>query len=380
MPQHPTRQQPLSTHELTERVESGDVDTVVVAFTDMQGRLQGKRLHAQLLPRRGASSHGTEGCNYLLAVDVDMNTVDGYAMSSWERGLRRLRASPRTSTRCGRAPWLPGDRDGPVRPGLARRHPGRASRPGRSCAAQLDAAAALGLRRPRPAPSWSSSSSTTPTRRPGTRGYRDLTPANQYNVDYSILGTSRVEPLLRDIRNEMYGAGLTVESRQGRVQPRPARDRASSYAEVAAHRGQPRRSTRPAAKEIAAQHGKSLTFMAKYDEREGNSCHIHLSPARARTARWCSPTTSRRRRAQPALRPASSPGVLATLRELHPALRAEHQLLQAVRSRARSPRPRSPGARTTAPARAAGRARRRRCGWRTGCRAATSTPTSRWPR
>src|SRR3954468_11060441 len=88
-----TPQRPLTTDELTERVESGDVDTVLVVFTDMQGRLQGKRVHARFFLDEVAS-HGMEGCNYLLAVDVDMNTVSGYEMSSWEQGYGDFEMKP----------------------------------------------------------------------------------------------------------------------------------------------------------------------------------------------------------------------------------------------------------------------------------------------
>jgi glutamine synthetase len=105
--------------------------------------------------------------------------------------------------------------------------------------------------------------------------YRGLQPANQYNVDYSILGTGRVEPLLRDIRNHMYAAGLDVEGAKGEcnfgqheigflfAEAMTTADNHAVY--------------KTSAKEIAAQHGKSITFMAKYNEREGSSCHIHLS-------------------------------------------------------------------------------------------------------
>lgn len=108
-----------------------------------------------------------------------------------------------------------------------------------------------------------------------SRGYRQMNPANQYNSDYSVLGTGRVEPLLRRIRNEMGGAGMTVESAKGECnlgqheivfvydEALTTCDQHSIY--------------KTGAKEIAAQEGMSLTFMAKYDEREGNSCHIHLS-------------------------------------------------------------------------------------------------------
>jgi glutamine synthetase len=75
----------LTMKDLVARIDDGSVDTVIVAFTDMQGRLQGKRLHGRYFVDH-VVDHGTEGCNYLLAVDVDMNTVDGYAISSWDRG------------------------------------------------------------------------------------------------------------------------------------------------------------------------------------------------------------------------------------------------------------------------------------------------------
>ena len=106
-------------------------------------------------------------------------------------------------------------------------------------------------------------------------GYRDLTPANLYNVDYSMLGTARVEPLIRRIRNAMAGAGMTVESAKGECnfgqheiafrfdEATIACDNHVIY--------------KNGAKEIAAQEGSALTFMSKFDQREGNSCHIHLS-------------------------------------------------------------------------------------------------------
>jgi glutamine synthetase len=107
------------------------------------------------------------------------------------------------------------------------------------------------------------------------RRYHALTGANRYNVDYSILGGTRVEPLLRDIRNEMYAGGVTVESAKGECN--------LGQHEIAFLYDSVLRTCdnhvvyKNAAKEIAAAHGQSLTFMAKFDEREGNSCHIHLS-------------------------------------------------------------------------------------------------------
>ena len=96
----------LTVEDLRTQVRDGDIDTVVVAFPDMQGRLQGKRIHAQFFLDT-VLEHGTEGCNYLLAVDVDMNTVDGYAISSWERGYGDMEMTPDLST-MRLIPWLPG--------------------------------------------------------------------------------------------------------------------------------------------------------------------------------------------------------------------------------------------------------------------------------
>ena len=92
--------------QLTEQVATGEVDTVIVAFTDMQGRLVGKRVSARLF-LEDIYNHGAECCNYLLAVDVEMNTVDGYAMSSWSRGYGDMAMIPDLAT-LRQAPWLPG--------------------------------------------------------------------------------------------------------------------------------------------------------------------------------------------------------------------------------------------------------------------------------
>ena len=210
--------------------------------------------------------------------------------------------------------------------------------------------------------------------------YRDLVPVNQYNVDYSILGGSRVEPLLREIRNTMYAAGMDVESAKGECNF-GQHEIGFLYAD-ALTTADNHAVYKTAAKEIAAQQGKSITFMAKYDEREGNSCHIHLS-LRGQMARPCSgldpPSTGsghERRRTDAALRlvhrrPAGHHG------RLHPALRAEHQLLQAVRGRLLRPDHDRLGPGQPHLRHPAGRARVRRPGWRTGCPAATSTRT--WP-
>ncbi|MFI6985572.1 glutamine synthetase family protein [Embleya sp. NPDC050154] len=265
------RTPPLSVDELRALVDAGEIDTVVLAFTDMQGRLQGKRFAARFF-LDDTLAHGTEGCNYLLAVDTDMNTVAGYAMSSWERGYGDFVMRPDLAT-LRRTPWHPGTAH--VNADLLW-HDGSpvAASPRQILRRQLDRLAEHG---------WTAHAGTElefivfkDTYEAGwDRAYRGMTPANQYNVDYSILGTGRVEPLLRRIRNEMGAAGMTVESAKGECNF-GQHEIAFRYDHALTTCDQ-HSVYKTGAKEIAAQEGMSLTFMAKYDEREGNSCHIHLS-------------------------------------------------------------------------------------------------------
>ncbi|GAA2560522.1 glutamine synthetase family protein [Mycolicibacterium diernhoferi] len=261
----------LSQATLEQLVAAHEVDTVIVAFPDMQGRLTGKRVSARLFVEEVAA-HGAECCNYLLAVDVDMNTVDGYAMSSWETGYGDMVMTPDFGT-LRRLPWLPGTAlvmadlsftDGrPV-----------AVAPRSILRAQLDRLAQRGL-----------------TAFVGTElefmvfddtyrdawhaGYRDLTPASDYNIDYAMLASTRMEPLLRDIRLGMEGAGMYCEGVKGECNL-GQQEIAFRYDEALTTCDN-HTIYKNGAKEIADQHGKSITFMAKFDEHEGNSCHIHIS-------------------------------------------------------------------------------------------------------
>jgi len=261
----------LTLDQLSALVADGTVDTVIVAITDMQGRLQGKRCGAEYFLDQ-VVPHATEACNYLLAVDVEMNTVEGYAMSSWSAGYGDFVLKPDLST-LRLLPWHEGtalvlcdvlwEDDAPVK-----------ASPRQVLRRQLDRLAEHGLTahagtelefivfRDTFEEAWDSR-------------YAALQPANQYNVDYSVTGTSRVEKLLRGIRNGMTGAGLYVESAKGECNPGQHeivfryRDALGACDEHSIYKS--------GAKEIAAQQGLSLTFMAKYNAAEGNSCHIHLS-------------------------------------------------------------------------------------------------------
>ena len=261
----------LTLEHLRTLIEADEVDTVVLAFTDMQGRLQGKRLHGRYF-LDVALEAGTEGCNYLLAVDVDMNTVDGYKMTSWESGYGDMEFVPDWDT-LRLVTHLPATAMVQCDLTLLDHEPVPQS-PRTMLKTQLERVAAMDM-----------------VALAGTelefivfnntfedahdRRWQGLTPANQYNVDYSLIGTSRVEPLLRDIRNHMYASGMDVEAAKGECNYGQheigflfADALVSADNHVVYKTG---------AKEIASLHGKSLTFMAKYDEREGNSCHIHLS-------------------------------------------------------------------------------------------------------
>jgi glutamine synthetase len=262
----------LTIEQLRAEIESGAIDTVITAITDMQGRLQGKRNHGHYFLDH-VLGHGVEGCNYLLAVDVDMTTVEGYAISSWEGGygdmlfemdmstLRRTPGQPHCATVQCDLLWMDGR--GEVRPS-----PRSVLKAQAAAAADLGCVAFAGTELEFIV--FEDSFEVAWDRR-----YQGLTAANRYNVDYSILGGTKVEPLLREIRNEMYAAGATVENAKGECNL-GQHEIAFLYDEVV--RTCDNHSIyKNAAKEIAAAHGQSLTFMAKYDQREGSSCHIHLS-------------------------------------------------------------------------------------------------------
>jgi len=261
----------LTIEELRAGIASGEIDTVVVAMTDMQGRLVGKRIHGQYF-LDDTLKHGTEGCNYLLAVDMEMNTVDGYEMSSWERGYSDFVMSPDMST-LRRIPWQPGaamvladvkwldGKDVVASPRQVLRK-------------QIAALADAGMQ-PMVGTELEFVLFNNTYEDAWNKHYIGLTPANQYNVDYSILGGSRVEPLMRSIRLGMSGAGMTVESIKGECN--------FGQHEIAFHYSDALSNCdnhviyKNGAKEIAAAAGHAMTFMAKPNEKEGNSSHIHCS-------------------------------------------------------------------------------------------------------
>src|SRR3954465_14714969 len=291
----------MNLDELRADASADRTDTVLLVLTDMQGRLQGKRMTARHFLDE-VVEHGAEACNYLLAVDVDMNTVEGYAMSSWERGYGDFEMRPDLST-LRRVPWQEGTAMCLADIAWADHRPVVAS-PRQILRAQLER---LGER------GWQAFAGTElefmvfqdTYEHAWAAGYRNLTPANRYNVDYSMLGTARVEPLIRRIRNAMMDAEMHVENSKGEcnfgqheINFRYAPVLQAADEHVIYKNG---------AKEIAAQEGMTITYMAKYDEREGNSCHIHLSLREGETPLFA---------ADDGPLEAFMAGLLATLREL----------------------------------------------------------------
>jgi glutamine synthetase len=261
----------MTIDELAGSVQSGEIDTVLLAMTDMQGRLQGKRLTARHFLDEVAH-HGAEGCNYLLAVDVEMTPVEGYEMASWDKGYGDFAMRPDITT-LRPVPWLPGTALCLADLEWADGTPVAAS-PRQVLKAQIERLSERG---------WTANASTeleflvfNDTYEDAWRkGYRDLDPANLYNVDYSLLGTAKVEPLIRRIRNSMEGAGLAVENSKGECN---LGQHEINFRYADALRTADQHSIyKNAAKEIAQQQGMSISFMAKFNEREGSSCHVHFS-------------------------------------------------------------------------------------------------------
>src|SRR3954447_25406937 len=261
----------MNLDELRADASADRTDTVLLVLTDMQGRLQGKRMTARHFLDE-VVAHGAEACNYLLAVDVDMNTVEGYAMSSWERGYGDFEMRPDLST-LRRVPWQEGTALCLADIAWADHSPVVAS-PRQILRRQVERLAERG---------WEAFAGTElefmvfddTYERAWASVYRALPPANRYNVDYSMLGTARVEPLIRRIRNSMMGAEMPVENSKGECNYGQHEINFRYDGVLQAADGHV--IYKNGAKEIAAQDGMAITYMAKYDEREGNSCHIHLS-------------------------------------------------------------------------------------------------------
>jgi len=262
----------LTLDELKTEVEAGTIDTVVAAFTDMQGRLMGKREEAHFFVSESAE-HGLEGCNYLLALDMEMDPQPGYEMASWDRGYGDFHLLPDMAT-LRKIPWLEGTalvlcdvawEDGsPV-----------VASPRQVLARQVARAREAGFE-----PMFGSELEFYLLKESYAEAYekhyRGLTPSVPYILDYHVLATTYDEGFIRQIRNGMQGAGIPVESSKGEAWP-GQHEINFRYAD-ALTMADNHVIYKNGAKELAHANGCSITFMAKPDHTWiGNSCHIHAS-------------------------------------------------------------------------------------------------------
>jgi glutamine synthetase len=262
----------LTFDALKAAVDAGEIDTVLTCIIDMQGRLMGKRFHAAHFVNGGYEE--THGCNYLLATDLEMTTVQGYRATSWEKGYGDYVHKPDLAT-LRRVPWLPGTAMVMCDVLDHHTHEEVPHSPRAILKRQIARARALGFE-PIMATELEFFLFEKGFDQLFDEGYRDLQTYARYNIDYSIMGTSKEEDVMRAIRNGLYGAGIPVENSKGEAEAgqeevnirySDALDTADNHSIV-----------KNACKEIAHQHGRSLTFLAKYaTDRAGSSSHIHQS-------------------------------------------------------------------------------------------------------
>ncbi len=261
----------LTLDELKQAVGDGDIDTVLVVQVDMQGRLMGKRCQAEFF-LDGAWKE-THSCNYLLATDMEMETVPGYKATSWASGYGDYVMQPDLAT-LRRVPWLEGtalvlcdvlDHDHTEVPhaprAVLKRQIARLEQTGMKAAMATELEFFL----------FKDSFETLQD-----AGYRNMQTISAYNEDYHIFQTTKEEDVMRAIRNGLQGAGIPVENSKGEASAgqeeinicyADALTMADSHAII-----------KNACKEIAWSKGRALTFLAKWDDAAaGSSSHIHQS-------------------------------------------------------------------------------------------------------
>jgi glutamine synthetase len=262
----------MTLDQLREAVDAGRIDTVVVAGIDMQGRLVGKRFEAHFFVDGGYKE--THCCNYLLAVDMEMNTVQGYKSSNWQTGYGDYVMKPDLET-LRVTPWLPGT--ALVLADLLDHHTQEEvpHSPRAILKKQVARARALGFE-PMMATELEFYLFENSYEALRDSGYRGLKAISAYNEDYQVFQTTKEEDVMRAVRNGLYGAGVPIENSKGEADSgqeevnyrySDALDTADNHSIV-----------KHGIKEIAWAKGRSVTFMAKYDHRKaGSSAHVHQS-------------------------------------------------------------------------------------------------------
>ena len=262
----------LTFDALKKAVASGEIDTVIVAMVDMQGRLMGKRFVAQHFVE--SAWEETHCCNYLLAVDVEMFTVPGYKSAGWEKGYGDYTMKPDLST-LRRVPWLEGTamcmadlldhnthEEVSVSPrAILKRQVARAKAMG------FDAMMATELEFFLFQDSYEAIHDSN---------YQTLQPLGRHNIDYAIFGTTKEESVMRAVRNGLWGAGIPIENSKGEAEV--GQEEVNAKYSDAMDTCDMHAIIKNGVKEIAHQQGRAVTFMAKYDHRRaGSSSHVHQS-------------------------------------------------------------------------------------------------------
>ncbi|MCX7567942.1 glutamine synthetase family protein [Sulfitobacter sp. F26169L] len=258
--------------DLKSRVAEGSIDTVLVCFVDMQGRLTGKRFHAVNFVE--TSFKETHCCNYLLATDLEMATPDGYASTSWQAGYGDYVMAPDLDT-IRPIPWLEGTAMVLCDVLDHHTHEPVPHSPRAILKKQIKRLEELGFEAKMATElEFFLFEKSFDDIRKG--GFRDLTPISGYNEDYHILQTTKEEDVMRPVRNHLFAAGLPIENTKGEaaagqeelnIRYSPALD-CADYHSIAKH----------AIKEIAWQNGRAATFLPKWDmNQSGSSSHVHQS-------------------------------------------------------------------------------------------------------
>ena len=261
----------MTLSDLKAAVKAGEIDTVLVAGIDMQGRLMGKRFHAQFFIDGGWEE--THCCNYLLAVDMEMNTVQGYKSANWQTGYGDYILKTDMST-LRRVPWLEGTAL-VLGDTLDHHHKPVPHAPRNVLKRQVERARAMGFE-PMMATELEFYLFENSYESLRDSNFTGLKPVSAYNEDYHIFQTTKEEDVMRAVRNGLYGAGIPIENSKGEADAgqeevnyrySDALDTADNHTIV-----------KHGIKEIAWSKGKSATFMAKYDHRKaGSSSHCHQS-------------------------------------------------------------------------------------------------------
>ncbi|MBO6755078.1 MAG: glutamine synthetase [Roseibium sp.] len=262
----------LSFEDLKTAIAAGNIDTVLACIVDMQGRLMGKRFHAQHFI--DSAYQETHCCNYLLATDLEMYTVEGYAATSWAGGYGDYVMKPDLST-LRPVPWLAGTALVLCDVLDHHTHAEVPHAPRAMLKQQIARLAELGLtaKMATELEFFLFEKSFDEIRK---SGFRDLEPISGYNEDYHILQTTKEEAVMRPVRNHLFAAGIPIENTKGEAETgqeelnikyAPALDCADFHT-ISKH----------AVKEIAWANGRAVSFLAKWrSDKVGSSSHIHQS-------------------------------------------------------------------------------------------------------